>query len=177
MKLVPAPRSSVALAWPCWSRCSWAQPPGSSREISRHLDLITDAQFPVHQAVAEVELGFKEAHQFLSHLALSPVTTPVMQSEDCKGCHASVALFSDRASSEIARVENGVAAVDGLPQTAKTRQHWPKLQKLLRDWVGQAKRLHGALNERDRLAASERTAESKKDDAKVWRCGGAPQRR
>ncbi|HTP28219.1 MAG TPA: methyl-accepting chemotaxis protein [Anaeromyxobacteraceae bacterium] len=139
----------------------------ASRQIGRQLDVVSDAQFPVHRALASVEVGFREAHQFLSHLALSHVTVSVMQSEDCRGCHQDTAIISDRADQEIVRVEKGIKAVDALPQTDATRELWPEVQKGLAAWVVEARRLRGLLGERDR-SVSGKAADAKTTEERIW---------
>ena len=136
----------------------------ASRQIGHQLDVVSASQFPVHRALADVEGGFRETHQFLSHLALSPVTVSVMQGEDCRGCHQDTTVFDDKVEQEIARVEKGSAAVESLPQTVATRERWPKLRAGLSSWVGDAKRLHGLLVGRTRANG----AEAKALDAKIW---------
>ena len=139
----------------------------ASRQIGRQLDVVSEAQFPVHRALANVEQGFREAHQFLSHLAMSPVTAPVMQSEDCRGCHQDTAIISDRSDQEIARVEKGIGAVDALPKTDATGELWPELRKGLVAWVGEAKHLRALLGERDR-ARGAKAGDGKAIEAKIW---------
>ena len=139
----------------------------ASRQIGRQLDVVSEAQFPVYRALANVEGGFREAHQFLSHLALSQVTVSVMQSEDCRGCHQDTTVMSDRADQEIARVEKGLAAVQVLPKTEATRGLWPPTEKELTAWVGEARRLRSLLVERDRAKAG-KAGDAKTVEAKIW---------
>ncbi|HVP68694.1 MAG TPA: methyl-accepting chemotaxis protein [Anaeromyxobacteraceae bacterium] len=134
----------------------------ASRRIGRQLDLVSDAQFPVHRALSNVEAGFREAHQFLGHLALSRFTLPMFQSEDCRGCHQGTMVFEDQAEREIARVEKGVAEVGALPQTDATRDLWPQVHKDLSSWVAEARAFRSLLVDRAR-ATDPRTL-----DAKVW---------
>jgi len=134
----------------------------ASRQIGRQLDLVSDAQFPVHRALSNVEGGFREAHQFLGHLALSRFTSSMFQSEDCRGCHQGTMVFEDQAEREIAKVEKGVASVDGLPRTDATRELWPPVHKELSAWVGEAKAFH------ELLVARARASDPRSLDAKVW---------
>ncbi len=136
----------------------------ASREIGHQLDVVSDAQFPVHRALADVEGGFREAHQFLSHLALSRMTAPVVQSEECRGCHQGTLVFREKADSHIARVDRGLEIVESLPQTEATRQLWPAVRDGLKSWVRDAKALRAQLAERDREGAPG----AKASDAKVW---------
>jgi len=136
----------------------------ASRQIAHQLDVVSESQFPVHRALSDVEGGFRETHQFLSHLALSPVTVSVMQSEDCRGCHQDTTVFEEKADQEIARVEKGASTVGTLPQTAATRDLWPPLHAGLTSWVGQAKRLRALLVERTQA----RGADARGVDARIW---------
>jgi len=135
----------------------------ASRQIGRQLDVVSEAQFPIHRALADVEGGFREAHQFLSHLALARVTVSVMQAADCRGCHADTTILSDKAEQEIARVDKGIAGVESLPKTDATRELWPPLHAGLSNWLGEAKRLRALLAERDRTKG-----DAKAIDAQVF---------
>jgi len=136
----------------------------ASRQIGRQLDVVSEAQFPIYRSLADAEGGFREAHQFLSHLALSRVTASVMQSEDCRGCHQDTTILNDKAEQMIARVEKGIAGVASLPKTDATRDLWPPLSSGLTNWVGNAKRLRGLVLERDRAKSSD----SRALDARIW---------
>ena len=136
----------------------------ASSEIGRQLDVVSDAQFPVHRALAAVEGGFREAHQFLGHLALSRLTGPMLQSEDCRGCHQGTLVFGEKADAHIARVSKGLGVVESLPQTDATRRAWPAVRDGLKSWVDEAKAFRAQLAERERAGA----AASKDADARVW---------
>ncbi len=139
--------------------------------LGDQLGLVSDSQLPEVRALAGVEAGFKDAQRFLNTLALSRHTAVVLQSADCRDCHADTSIFDDRADQALARVEASVREVDGLPLSAAVRGGWPKVRGETEEWLRRAKALRALLAERGRLASRAGaldTPEGKALEARVW---------
>ncbi|HTP49823.1 MAG TPA: methyl-accepting chemotaxis protein [Anaeromyxobacteraceae bacterium] len=126
----------------------------ASREIGHQLALVSDSQFPMQRALSGVEVGFQEAHAFLSHLALSSRNPVLRETQDCRACHDGADIFGGRADESIARVERAMSDFDGLPHTEAATHLWPKVRSALQAWLGDARDLRASLAERDRLLSS-----------------------
>ena len=131
----------------------------ASREIGRQLEIVSDSQFPMQRALSSVEVGFQEAHAFLSHLAISGHSPVIAGDRDCRACHEGTNIFGDRADAAIAQVNRAVAEADALPRTQAAERLWPKTQQALLGWLAGATKLRETLGEREaRLARSNGSA-------------------
>ena len=143
----------------------------ASREINRQLEAVTESQFPVYRAVADVGRGFRKANEALAQLAFARVTLPVMTGEDCRGCHGDAGVFTASADAAVAATAKAMAAVDALPQTEATRRLWPAAKKQLEAWAKEAGDLRVLLASRDGTGADGRTADAAAVsgiDARIW---------
>jgi methyl-accepting chemotaxis protein len=126
----------------------------ASAEVGRQLEIVSRVQLPVHEAMEDLQAGFKDGQRFLDTLALSRATREVMDSGDCAGCHDGTRRFAERAGGALARLERAVAEVDRLPRTATSARRWPELRERVSDWIVRARRMEALLAHRDRLLAS-----------------------
>ena len=125
----------------------------ASRQIGRQLELVSDSELPMQRGLAAVEVGFQEAHAFLSHLAISNHSPVLAQDQDCRACHEGTNVFGDRADVAIAQVERAIADCEALPRTEAAERLWPATRSALREWLAAARKLRATLAERDARAA------------------------
>ncbi|HET9598888.1 MAG TPA: methyl-accepting chemotaxis protein [Anaeromyxobacteraceae bacterium] len=142
----------------------------ASREINAQLDAVTESQFPVYRAVADVGAGFRKANGALAQLAFAHVTLPVMMGEDCRGCHGDTGVFTSSADAAVAATGKAMAVVDALPQTEATRRLWPGARKQLEDWAKEARALRVLLTSRDGTGgrSASDAAAARGIDARIW---------
>jgi methyl-accepting chemotaxis protein len=141
------------------------------RAISGQLALIADSQLPEARALASVEGGFKDSQRFLNTLALSRHTAAVLQSADCRDCHADTSIFDERSDQALARVEAGVQEMEKLPHSAGVKSGWTKVKADTEAWLRRAQGLRTILAARSRMAGRAGALESAEGlalEARVW---------
>jgi len=143
----------------------------ASRAVGQQLELVSESQFPVARALSGLETGFRDAQRFLNTMALSRQTAVVLQSADCRDCHAEATIFAGRADESLDRIEASLLEVDALPRSPAVADAWPTVRTEAADWLRQAHLLRGALARRAGLAASPEpagTPEAAALEAAVW---------
>jgi methyl-accepting chemotaxis protein len=126
----------------------------ASRAIGVQLQLVSDSQFPAARGLAGLQASVKDGLRFLNTLALSRQTAVVLHSADCNDCHGDTTIFDDGAADALDRVEASLKEIDGLPHTAAVAASWPKVKAEAGEWLGLARSLKAALEERNAMAAS-----------------------
>ena len=143
----------------------------ASRAIGLQLELVSGSQFPVARALNGLQGSVKDGLRFLNTLALSRQTAPVLHSADCTDCHGDTTIFDEGAGSALHRIEASLKEIDGLPLTPAVAQAWPKVKADAGEWLGLARSLLGALDDRNALAASPETGGTglaASTEARVW---------
>ena len=110
------------------------------------MDRVLDSQFPIHQALADVQTGVRESHKFFSNLAMAHWTGEVYRADACSGCHQDRTVFAGRLDASLALVARATSDIDRLPQTPAIEKAWPAVKKELDDWSSQAMRMRGFLS-------------------------------
>ena len=130
----------------------------SARVVGKHLDAISDSEFPLHRTLSDVQGNVRETHKYLGQLALGQFTRPVFQGESCGGCHENGAIFRDHAEAALAGVQKAMKRIDEIPQTPAVARRWPEARSSLEAWSAEASRLQALVADRDRSAGQQGAA-------------------
>ncbi len=126
----------------------------ASRAIGTRLEEVTASQFPVARGLNGLQASVKDGLRFLNTLALSRQTAVVLHSSECIDCHGDTTIFDEGTASSLSRMEAALKEIEALPKPASVAGTWPTVRDQASEWLGLARSLKSALDDRNALAAS-----------------------
>jgi methyl-accepting chemotaxis protein len=143
----------------------------ASRAIGVQLEGVTESQFPVARGLTGLQASVKDGLRFLNTLALSRQTAVVLHSSECIDCHGDTTIFDEGTTGALTRMEAALQEVEALPKPPSVAGSWPKVRDQASEWLGLARSLKAALDDRNAMAASPElggTGQASTVEARVW---------